>query len=256
MCDSFDSFPWATKTSREQDVQSIRSSDQQHRKGITGGAPWLNAIQSHPQRHGIKLVHRRTKRRSYCTMRISQALSSQHVTNRNNIKLNVTWVPREQNEEADFWSRVRDFDDWGICPTWCLKICQYFKVEATVDRFADNRNKKLPRFNSRFYHQNSEAVDSFTQDWSNEVNWVVPPIYLINRVLDYARLSKAELVLVFPLWKSATFWPKIQGLLSERDPALLNSIEMGNIFVKGTTESSIFNPQNWKGKTLALHLRF
>ena len=136
------------------------------------------------------------------------------------------------------------------------KICQYFKFTATIDRFADNTNKKLTRFNSRFYHVNAEAVDSFTQNWAAEKNWVVPPIYLINRALDYAKLCEAELILVFPLWRSAAFWPSIQGMIDSKSNHIVNKVEMGNIFTKGTTENSVFNPQNWRGKTMALHLKY
>ena len=184
------------------------------------------------------------------------AVAIYHVTSRNKINLNVIWIPRDRNGEADFWSRVRDFDDWGISQSWFQKICTYFGVKATIDRFADDRNKKLSRFNSRFYHANAEAVDSFTQNWENEVNWVVPPIYLINRALHYAEKCKAEIVLVFPKWRSATFWPTIQSLIQQTDNKVVNQVEMGNIFVSGTTESSIFNPKNWRGKTMALHLKF
>jgi hypothetical protein len=33
---------------------------------------------------------------------------------KNAISLEVEWVPRTQNEKADFLSRLSDFDDWGI----------------------------------------------------------------------------------------------------------------------------------------------
>ena len=184
------------------------------------------------------------------------AVAIYHITSQQDINLNMIWVPRDQNEEADFWSRVRDFDDWGISSVWFHKICQYFNFTATIDRFADNTNKKLPRFNARFYHVNAEAVDSFTQNWGTEKNWVVPPIYLINRALDYAKLCKAEMVLVFPLWRSAAFWPSIQSMIDSNSNHILNKVEMGNIFTKGTTENSVFNPQNWRGKTMALHLKY
>ena len=184
------------------------------------------------------------------------AVAIYHITRKNKINLNMIWVPRDQNQEADFWSRVRDFDDWGISQIWFERICEYLNFVPTIDRFADNSNKKTARFNSRFFHQNSEAVDCFTQDWAGEGNWVVPPIYLINRAIEYAALCKAEMILVFPIWKSATFWPSIHQLLHNKSQHVVQKIEIRNIFVAGTTETSIFHPANWKGKTMALHLRF
>ena len=61
----------------------------------------------------------------------------------------------------------------------------------TIDRFATHYNRQLPRFNSRFWNPNSEAVDAFTCDWSGENNWLCPPVYLIPRVLRHAANSKA-----------------------------------------------------------------
>ena len=40
----------------------------------------------------------------------------------------------------------------------------------SIDRFASSYNAKLSRFNSRFLHPGTEAVDAFTQDWSSENN--------------------------------------------------------------------------------------
>ena len=71
-------------------------------------------------------------------------------------------------------------------------------MEPTIDRLADFRNTRMKRFNSRFYHSLAEATDCFTQNWSEEVNWAVPPIYLVNKVLSHARECKATMVLVVP----------------------------------------------------------
>ena len=40
----------------------------------------------------------------------------------------------------------------------------------SIDRFASSYNAKLSKFNSRFLHPGTEAVDAFTQDWSSENN--------------------------------------------------------------------------------------
>jgi ribonuclease HI len=33
---------------------------------------------------------------------------------RKNISLEVEWIPREQNQTADAYSKVFDYDDWSI----------------------------------------------------------------------------------------------------------------------------------------------
>ena len=81
-----------------------------------------------------------------------------------NIELEPEWNPREQNELADYYSRVVDYDDW------MLNLSIFAWLDAiwgshTIDRFANTRNAQLQRFNSRFCSPGSEAVDAFTCTW-------------------------------------------------------------------------------------------
>ena len=199
-------------------------------------------------------VARITKRGSMKAFLLNLALGIHKVAKENSIQLQVIWIPRYQNEEADFWSKVRDFDDWGIKAEWFQKICEYFKITATIDRFADGTNRKTTRFNLRFFHSQAEATDCFTQQWKGEINWVVPPVFLINRAIDYCKICQATMILVVPKWKSATFWPKLHDLMTSK--YTVGQIEMGNIFIKGTTNSSVFGSDNWKGKSLALLVNY
>ena len=50
----------------------------------------------------------------------------------------------------------------------------------TIDRFANNVNRKTERFISKFYCPNTEAVNCFTNDWKDERNYLCPPISLIG----------------------------------------------------------------------------
>jgi hypothetical protein len=63
----------------------------------------------------------------------------------------------------------------------------------TVDRFASNLNKKLIRYNSLFWNPNSEAVDTFTQNWRGEHNLIIRPVSLVIRAIKhiiYCKKSK------------------------------------------------------------------
>ena len=187
---------------------------------------------------------------------LNLAVAIYEVAKENEINLNVMWVPRELNQESDFWSRVKDLDDWSVKPEWYRKITNYFKTECDVDRFADFDNKQTPRFNSRFYHSSAEGVDCFTQHWGNTVSWLVPPIYLINKSIRYAEMCRAKVVLIIPKWKSSVFWPSIIDLMQEKKHVLVDKLEMGNIFKQGHAENCVFGSDKWHGHSWALHLDF
>ena len=52
-----------------------------------------------------------------------------------------------------------------------------------------------------------EYLDAFTASWQNENNWLFPPPYLIPKVLEHLKFSKARHTLVAPVWTSAIWWP-------------------------------------------------
>ena len=62
------------------------------------------------------------------------------------------WIPREQNEIADYLSRRVDCDDWFINPL-VFKQIELLWGPHTVDRFASHLNAQLPRLTPGFYAQ-------------------------------------------------------------------------------------------------------
>ena len=84
-----------------------------------------------------------------------------HITRQFNITLSMNWISRDYNENADRFSRIIDHDDWGVSPSAFSHICDIMGP-ITIDRFADTRNTKAARSNSRFFCPNCEAVDAFT----------------------------------------------------------------------------------------------
>ena len=125
------------------------------------------------------------------------------------IKYNITiiprWIPREENMEADAISKLHDTDNWGI--DWeSFNYIQECFGTFTIDRFADERNKKTGRFNSRFHTPGAEAANAFSVSWQGDFNWWSPPISLVGDTLEHARICKAKGVLLVPLWKSAYYF--------------------------------------------------
>ena len=124
----------------------------------------------------------------------------------NGIKLEMEWIPRSQNQLADYISRIQDYDDWMIDPN-VFSFVNMAWGPHTIDCFAAVHNSQLDRFHSRFWCPGTEAVDTFTVNWHGETCWLVPPIHLVGRALRHAELCRARGTLVVPLWKSAVFWP-------------------------------------------------
>ena len=118
----------------------------------------------------------------------------------------MEWIPRSLNEKADYISRIKEFDDWMVNPQFFWWIDSLWG-HHTVDRFAHIDNTQLLVFNSRFWRPGSAAVDAFTVDWAGEINWWVPPVHLVSRMLRHAEVCRARGTLVVPAWKLAPFWP-------------------------------------------------
>ena len=122
------------------------------------------------------------------------------------IKLEPEWIPRGENELADYYSRLVDYDDWAINPAVFWVLDSLWGLH-TIDRFANSRNAQLPRFNSRYWNPCTEAVDAFTVNWSGENNWWCPPVCLIPRVIQHASVCRVVGTLIVPHWVSSPFWP-------------------------------------------------
>ena len=174
------------------------------------------------------------------------------------INLDIKWVPRECNSDADSISQILDYDDYTINDTVFMQLDALWGPH-TVDRFACFYNAKVQRFNSRFYQTGAEAVDAFSQNWAFNNNWLFPPTILVIRVIRHLRACAAHGTLIVPIWKSAVFWTVLcedgvhwnswvhdwQVLSSER-----------NLIIKGKANNSIFTRKHLNFEMVALRISF
>lgn len=176
-----------------------------------------------------------------------------------NISLDVKWIPRDLNTEADSVSRIVDYDDYTI-NDHVFNILDSQWGPHTVDRFACVYNAKLTRFNSRFYQPESEAVDAFTQNWRYENNWLFPPTILIPKVINHLKASNAKGTLVIPLWKSSAFWTLLCDDGVHWNPwihgwELLSNINH-SLIIRGKTKNSFCRRSNYGFQFVALRISF
>ena len=79
----------------------------------------------------------------------------------------------------------------------------------TIARFANNGNTNTGNFNSKYCYPGTSDVNAFTVSWPGENNYLVPPIYLIPRVIAHIKRSSCKGVLVLPYQPSADYRPLI-----------------------------------------------
>ena len=175
-----------------------------------------------------------------------------------NIRLDLTWIPRDQNSEADRFNKVADIDDYSVHDDVFIHLDRLWGPHS-IDRFASSYNAKLPRFNSRFLQSGTETIDAFSQDWSCDNNWIVPPTTVVGKVLSHMRECKAVGTLIVPMRKSSYFW----SLLCN-DGVHLNSFvkhwlclpKRPDLFVAGRAKNKLFGTKAFKSPCLALRIDF
>ena len=171
------------------------------------------------------------------------------------IDIYMEWIPRAQNERADLLSRIIDRDDWSVSIS-LFKYLNFLWGPFTFDRFADSNNTKLSKFNSKFWSPGTSGVDAFSYSWEAENNWLVPPVYLIGRCLQYLQYKTVNATLIAPYWPSAVFWPMVvnaDGTYKEYISQVKRFDKARGFFIEGTVPS-LFN-EKFEGAVLALNFK-
>lgn len=116
----------------------------------------------------------------------------------------IQYINTKNNLASDRLSRVHVGDSFTINKMVVRAIEQAFG-KIYCDRFATDANKVCRRFNSFFYEPNCAGVDAFAQnDWEAGLNWVHPPLSLIDKVLLFLRSNAptATCLILVPKWQA------------------------------------------------------
>tara|TARA_R110002050_G_scaffold135413_1_gene258053 strand:- start:1277 stop:3139 length:1863 start_codon:yes stop_codon:yes gene_type:complete len=108
-----------------------------------------------------------------------------------------------KNVRADALSRMSDRYDHRIHQSFFDEAISS-KWAVTVDAFASNSSRKLPRFWSRRPAPGAERVDAFNVPWTGELLFLFPPEKLIPLCLNKLIREEAEAVLIAP--SNIFFW--------------------------------------------------
>lgn len=174
----------------------------------------------------------------------------------NSISIDTEWVPREFNDYADYISNIIDYDDWSISDTVFRNLnCKWGPFE--VDWFASDHNNKLDCFFSRFSVPSSSGVDAFSYDWSGQNGWFVPPPCIMARVLLKIMQSEMTCTLIFPLWRSANYWPIVCPDGVHFIPEIVECIDISTAkenFITSLTGSGVFGNIDLPFRMLAVRI--
>ena len=175
-----------------------------------------------------------------------------------NVDIDMIWIPRANNDKADYLSRIVDHDDWGISQT-ILDIVEFLWGPHEVDWFVSDHNYKLTVFYSRFWNEHSFGVDAFTVDWRGVNGLFVPPVFLIPRVLNYMKQCNAFGTLIIPCWPSASYWPMLNPTGNGFIDQVINYIDLPTekeFYTPGKSKKSLFGNTDLTFRMLALRLDF
>ena len=186
------------------------------------------------------------------------ALRIFHVCLSFGISLELKWIPRSVNSEADHLSRIIDFDDYTVNDD------VFHMLDFAGDRtlLTDSHAvimRSFPASIPDFFQPGTEAVDTFLQIWHFENNWILPTVSQIARVIAHVRVCKADGTLVIPLWKSSYFW-----LLPCDDGRHWNTFVhdwvalpiFKQLFVRGKAKNGLFGARELSFIVIALCITF
>ena len=182
----------------------------------------------------------------------------QEICQMENINFETQWVPRETIPYADKLSRYEDTDSWEITEGFFSYLNELWGP-FSIDRFADSANKKLRRFNSKFYCPETECVDAFTVSWDNENNLLVPPVCMISKVIKHMETCKASGTLITPYWVSASFWPLVANSTTNFKTFVKDYKIMDNSKFCVSQENSskcLIGSKDFKSKIIAMKIEF
>ena len=186
------------------------------------------------------------------------ALNIFNICLENNVSIDIEWVPRDLNQKADFYSKIVDYDDWGLSSMAFEKLEQLWGPHD-IDWFASDYNSKLSIFYSKFWNMYSSGIDAFTADWFGLNGYFFPPVFLIARVLNYMRQCLAFGTLIVPVWKSASFWP---ALCPNGDKFIKEVIDFAYLpisrdhYVPGKSKNSLLGNSDLTFKIVALRIDY
>jgi len=116
------------------------------------------------------------------------------------------------NVEADALSRQEWGEvEWRLNPGLLARVLRTWRCRIQRDLFASRQNTHAPHYFSWEHDFEAVGVDSLSHHWLwNDTSYAYPPTALLPRLLQKVIYEQvADMVLITPLFPSATWWPTV-----------------------------------------------
>ena len=108
-----------------------------------------------------------------------------------------------------------------------------------------------------FFQIGCEAVDAFSQDWSDDNDWICPPVCLLIRVVKHMGLCTAGGTVILPVWKSSFFWTVFCSDGVHWNSFVIDWVflpKFPGLFVRGKARNSLFGSRPLDFDVIALRI--
>ena len=125
-----------------------------------------------------------------------------------NVIIEPILVPRDHEAivQADFAGKFKNTDGWSIDDISFQTLQTIAGSSFTCDVFAHSSNNRCTKFYSLIPSLGTSGVNAFSMDWSQDYNFICPPMKEIIFVIRHISENPCKGVLVVPHLESSRFW--------------------------------------------------
>lgn len=146
---------------------------------------------------------------------------------------------------ADELSKQKDTDNWSI-DEWSFQTLNAV-FAFHFDLFANKVNRKTELYFSKYFEEESQGIDAFSQSWENlGMLWICPPVSDLIKVHKRILSTSCRGVLIMPKWVTSSFIHCFVGegniikdpykLVSEFNPYVVQNEGATNTALFGVTQ--------------------
>ena len=125
--------------------------------------------------------------------------------------------------------------DFKLISSEFQRICHKLQVWPTLDAFTSKGKHQIPRYMSWELDLKVVAINTQNYYW-DLVTWLFPLVPLIPLALEGVQEQQFKVILIFPGWELAMWWPQLVELRMKMAPVCLPVAADCLRFPKGSTE--------------------